>query len=59
MPIWTEEHPYTSAARLVDGQLSYEGVLGSVEPERQSSQSKEAAALTPPPLMIGKHIQSR
>lgn len=23
-----QEHPYTSAARLVDGQLSYEGILG-------------------------------
>ncbi|HVC97455.1 MAG TPA: DUF488 domain-containing protein [Pirellulales bacterium] len=25
-----QEHPYTSAARLLDGQLSYEGVLGNV-----------------------------
>ncbi len=25
----TQEHPYTSAARLVEGQLSYEGILGS------------------------------
>lgn len=24
----TEEHPFTSAARLVDGQLSYRGLLG-------------------------------
>jgi uncharacterized protein (DUF488 family) len=24
----TEEHPYTSAARIVDGQLSYRGLLG-------------------------------
>ncbi|HEY0431275.1 MAG TPA: DUF488 family protein, partial [Pyrinomonadaceae bacterium] len=23
----TEEHPYTSAARLIDGQLSYEGLF--------------------------------
>jgi len=40
----TQEHPYTSAARLVEGQLSYEGVLENVEPERQSSQNKPAAA---------------
>jgi uncharacterized protein (DUF488 family) len=25
----TEEHPYTTAARIVDGRLSYEGLLGS------------------------------
>jgi uncharacterized protein (DUF488 family) len=24
----TEEHPYTSAARIVDGELSYRGLLG-------------------------------
>ena len=24
----TEEHPYTSAARVIDGELSYRGVLG-------------------------------
>ena len=25
----TESHPYTSAARIVDGRLSYEGLLGA------------------------------
>ena len=41
----TESHPYTSAARIVEGRLSYEGLLAGARSEAEVQQAQTMASI--------------